>query len=101
LGRLADALQKFDEFLAPDPSCLAQLGEEPLSKGVMKFFNPEFAAVIQRSGSAYSGFPFIVEMGIAYGGDIPQPGLKFYRCANRIPLLYDEGSDVVLKVEYD
>jgi len=98
LVRLADALQKFDEFLAPDPSCLAPLGEEPLSKGVMKFFNPEFAAVIQRSASAYSGFPFIVEMGIAYGGDIPQTGLKVYRFANRIPLLYDEGSDVVLKV---
>ncbi len=98
LVRLADALQKFDEFLAPDPSCLAPLGEEPLSKGIMKFFNPEFAAVIQRSASAYSGFPFIVEMGIAYGGDIPPAGLKVYRFANRIPLLYDEGSDVVLKV---
>ena len=98
LVRLADALQKFDEFLAPDPSCLAPLGEEPLSKGVMKFFNPAFAAVIQRSASAYSGFPFVIEMGIAYGGDIPQTGLKVYRFANRIPLLYDEGSDVVLKV---
>ena len=98
LVRLADALQKFDEFLAPDPSCLAPLGEEPLSKGIMKFFNPEFATVIQRSASAYSGFPFIVEMGIAYGGDIPPSGLKVYRFANRIPLLYDEGSDVVLKV---
>ena len=98
LVKLADALQKFDEFLAPDPSCLAPLGEEPLSKGIMKFFNPEFAAVIQRNASAYSGFPFIVEMGIAYGGDIPPAGLKVYRFANRIPLLYDEGSDVVLKV---
>ncbi|OLD22632.1 MAG: DNA topoisomerase [Thaumarchaeota archaeon 13_1_40CM_2_39_13_1] len=98
LVKLADALQKFDEFLAPDPSCLAPLGEEPLSKGIIKFFNPEFAAVIQRNASAYSGFPFIVEMGIAYGGDIPPAGLKVYRFANRIPLLYDEGSDVVLKV---
>ncbi|HSD04249.1 MAG TPA: DNA topoisomerase VI subunit B, partial [Nitrosopumilaceae archaeon] len=98
LVRLADSLQKFEEFLSPDPSCLAPLGEEPLSKGIMKFFNPEFASVIQRSASAYSGFPFIVEMGIAYGGDIPPQGLKVYRFANRIPLLYDEGSDVVLKV---
>jgi DNA topoisomerase VI subunit B len=98
LVKLADALQKFDDFLAPDPSCLAPLGEEPLSKGIMKFFNPEFASVIQRSASAYSGFPFIVEMGIAYGGDIPPAGMKVYRFANRIPLLYDEGSDVVLKI---
>lgn len=98
LVKLADALQKFEEFLAPDPSCLAPLGEEPLSKGIMKFFNPEFAAVWQRNASAYSGFPFVVEMGIAYGGDIPPTGLKVYRFANRIPLLYDEGSDVVLKI---
>ncbi|NHI03251.1 DNA topoisomerase VI subunit B [Candidatus Nitrosotalea sp. TS] len=98
LVRLADALQKFDDFLAPDPSCLAPLGEEPLSKGIMKFFNPEFASVLQRNASAYSGFPFVVEMGIAYGGDIPTAGLKVYRFANRIPLLYDEGSDVVLKI---
>ncbi|MDE1867485.1 MAG: DNA topoisomerase VI subunit B [Thaumarchaeota archaeon] len=98
LVRLSDALQKFDDFLSPDPSCLAPLGEEPLSKGIMKFFNPEFASVMQRSASAYSGFPFVVEMGIAYGGDIPSSGLKVYRFANRIPLLYDEGSDVVLKI---
>lgn len=98
LVKLADALQKFEEFLAPDPSCLAPLGEEPLSKGIMKFFNPEFAAVWQRNASAYSGFPFVVEMGVAYGGDIPSTGLKVYRFANRIPLLYDEGSDVVLKI---
>jgi len=98
LVKLADALQKFEEFLAPDPSCLAPLGEEPLSKGIMKFFNPEFAAVWQRNASAYSGFPFVVEMGVAYGGDIPANGLKVYRFANRIPLLYDEGSDVVLKI---
>ena len=98
LVRLADSLQKFEEFLSPDPSCLAPLGEEPLSKGIMKFFNPEFASVIQRSASAYSGFPFIIEMGIAYGGDIPTKGIQVYRFANRIPLLYDEGSDVVLKV---
>jgi DNA topoisomerase-6 subunit B len=98
LVKLADALQKFEEFLAPDPSCLAPLGEAPLSKGIMKFFNPEFAAVWQRNASAYSGFPFVVEMGISYGGDIPPSGLKVYRFANRIPLLYDEGSDVVLKI---
>jgi len=98
LVKLSDALQKFEEFLSPDPSCLAPLGEEPLSKGIMKFFNPEFAAVIQRSASAYSGFPFVVEMGITYGGDIPPKGIQVYRFANRIPLLYDEGSDVVLKV---
>ena len=101
LVNLSDSLQKFDDFMAPDSSCLAPLGEEPLEKGIKKFFNPDFTAVVQRPASAYSGFPFIVEMGIAYGGDIKSGGPHVYRYANRIPLLYDEGSDVVLKVVND
>jgi len=98
LVNLSDALQKFEDFMAPDSSCLAPLGEDPLEKGIKKFFNPDFTAVVQRPASAYSGFPFIIEMGIAYGGDIKSGGPHVYRYANRIPLLYDEGSDVVLKV---
>ncbi len=101
LAKLCNSLQKFDDFMSPDSSCLAPLGDEPLEKGMRKFFNPDFISVIQRTASAYSGFPFIVEMGIAYGGDISTRGIKVYRFANRIPLLYDEGSDVVLKVVND
>ena len=101
LVNLSDSLQKFDDFMAPDSSCLAPLGAEPLEKGIKKFFNPDFVAVVQRPASAYSGFPFIVEMGIAYGGDIKTGGPHVYRYANRIPLLYDEGSDVVIKVVND
>ncbi|QLH05158.1 DNA topoisomerase VI subunit B [Nitrosopumilus oxyclinae] len=101
LVNLSDSLQKFEDFMAPDSSCLAPLGEDPLEKGIKKFFNPDFTAVVQRSPSAYSGFPFIIEMGIAYGGDIKSGGPHVYRYANRIPLLYDEGSDVVLKVVND
>ena len=101
LVNLSDALQRFDDFMAPDSSCLAPLGAEPLEKGIKKFFNPDFVAVVQRPASAYSGFPFIIEMGIAYGGDIKSGGPHVYRYANRIPLLYDEGSDVVIKVVND
>ena len=101
LVRLSDSLQRYTDFLAPDPTCLAPLGAEPLEKGMQKFFEPDFCAVVQRPASAYSGFPFVVEMGIAYGGGIATRGAKVYRFANRIPLLYDEGSDVVLKVAGD
>ena len=98
LVHLSDSLQRFGEFLPPDPRCLAPLGEEPLGVGIRKFFNADFSVVVQRPASAYSGFPFVVEMGIAYGGDIPPGGIRVFRFANRIPLLYDEGSDVVSKV---
>ncbi|MGN6707960.1 MAG: DNA topoisomerase VI subunit B, partial [Candidatus Nitrosocosmicus sp.] len=40
--------------------------------------------------------PTIVETGLAYGGDINS--FKLYRFANKIPLLYDEGSDVAREV---
>jgi DNA topoisomerase-6 subunit B len=101
LVKLSDSLQKYTDFLSPDPSCLAPLGETPFEKGIKSFFNPDFLAVVQRRASAYSGFPFVIEMGIAYGGEIPSNGPNVYRFANRIPLLYDEGSDVVLKVVND
>jgi DNA topoisomerase-6 subunit B len=38
-------------------------------------------------------------MGIAYGGEIPKKGsFVIYRFANKIPLLYDEASDVSFRV---
>ena len=101
LVKLSDALQTYEGFRSPDPTCLAPLGEIPLEKGIERRFQPDFMAVVQRTASAYSGFPFIIEMGIAYGGNIKSNGLKVFRFANRIPLLYDEGSDVVLKVVND
>jgi len=87
------------KFLAPDASCLSPLGEELLEAGIRKELSPEFVSVYQRKPSAYSGFPFIVEVGIAYGGHIePGGGIKLFRFANKIPLLFDEASDVSWKV---
>jgi len=101
LVKLSDALQTYEGFRSPDPTCLAPLGATPLEKGIERRFEPDFSAVVQRTASAYSGFPFVIEMGIAYGGNIESRGTTVYRFANRIPLLYDEGSDVVLKVVKD
>jgi len=87
------------KFLAPDASCLSPLGEELLEAGIRKELSPEFVTVYQRKPSAYAGFPFIVEVGVAYGGGIePGGGIKLYRFANKIPLLFDEASDVSWKV---
>jgi DNA topoisomerase-6 subunit B len=92
-------MKKFDEFLPPDASCLSPLGEDLLRAGILKELKPEFIAVSQRKPSTYSGHPFIVEAAIAYGGEIPKKDdFVVYRFANRIPLLYDEASDVSVKV---
>ena len=96
--RIVNAMKSY-KFLAPDASCLSPLGEELLEAGIKKELSPEFVAVYQRKPSAYAGFPFIVEVGVAYGGQIePGTGIRLYRFANKIPLLFDEASDVSWKV---
>jgi DNA topoisomerase-6 subunit B len=95
---IVDALQRFPDFLQPDAAVLSPVGEEILLAGMNKELQPEFATVVARPPSSYSGFPFLVEVGVAYGGKVLQPGVKLFRFANRIPLLYDESSDVSFEV---
>lgn len=97
--RLMHMLKKFKDFLPPDASCLSPLGEELLKAGIQKELKPEFVVVHQRKPATYAGHPFIIEVGIAYGGEVPKRGsFIVYRFANRIPLLYDEASDISVKV---
>ena len=96
---LVQAMKNFNGFLPPDASCLSPLGEEILRAGILKELEPEFVAVAQRKPSAYSGHPFIVEVGIAYGGKISaKEDVLLYRFANKIPLVYDESGDVSWKI---
>lgn len=95
---LVDALHRYNDFLKPDASCLSPIGQEILVAGIKKEIQPEFMAISIRPPSAYSGFPFIVEVCVAYGGKFLPSGQSLFRFANRIPLLYDEGSDVSWKI---
>jgi DNA topoisomerase-6 subunit B len=102
---LVRATMTFNDFLKPDASCLSPIGKELFETGIRKELNldPEvdFLKVVQREPAAYSGFPFIVEAGVAYGRSVARQnksGITIYRFANKIPLLYDEASDVVFKV---
>ena len=97
--RLMHMLKQYEEFLPPNAGCLSPLGEELLKVGIMKELKPEFVAVCQRRPATYAGHPFITEVAIAYGGEVPKKG-DFIVCrfANRIPLLYDEASDVSVRV---
>ncbi len=97
--KLMQMLKRFKEFLPPDASCLSPLGEELLKAGIVKELKPEYVVVNQRKPATYAGHPFIIEIGIAYGGEVPKKGsFVIYRFANKIPLLYDEASDVSFKV---
>ena len=97
--RLVKMMKKFNGFLPPNANCLSPLGEELMKTGILKELKPEFIAVSQRKPSTYSGHPFVVETAIAYGGKISnKDDILVYRFANRIPLLYDEASDVSVRV---
>jgi len=95
---VVDALQRFPDFLQPDAAVLSPIGKDILLAGINKELQPEFSTLVSRPPSSYSGFPFLVEVAVAYGGKVLQPGVKLFRFANRIPLLYDESSDVSFEV---
>ena len=50
-----------------------------------------------KAGS-FEGHPFTVEVGLSFGGDKCKEGITVHRFANRIPLLFEGGSDVATKV---
>jgi DNA topoisomerase-6 subunit B len=99
ISKLVEVMKKFEDFRPPSADALSVIGSDLIELSLKKIFNPEFAAAITRKPKAYQGHPFIVEAGIAYGGAIPpSPDPIVLRYANKIPLVYDEKSDVIWKV---
>lgn len=94
ISELAASLNAYEDFRAPDPSCLSPLGADLLEAGMQAILEPDYLATLQRRPAAYSGYPFVVELGLAYGGKI-RSGFSIQRFSNRIPLLYDEGEDAM------
>ncbi|MFH1445379.1 MAG: DNA topoisomerase VI subunit B [Nanoarchaeota archaeon] len=79
----------------PPTDCLSPLTQELIESGMQKELNPEFVASISRPPSVYRGWPFQVEVGIAYGGSIHEGTVM--RHANRVPLLYQQGDCAITK----
>ena len=90
------------KILPPPADCLSPIGDMLIKKGLMHILDgerPEFYATpVTRPAHTYNGNPFTVEAGIVYGGDIPAEGqVTIMRFANRVPLLYQQGADVITK----
>ncbi|MGY5864788.1 MAG: DNA topoisomerase VI subunit B [Candidatus Thorarchaeota archaeon] len=99
LVAMMNALASYEKFLPPSPKSLSPAGIGVLMAGVQRL-SPDFAVFRQRAPNVYEGHPFIIETGVAFGGGLGS-GVKIYRFANRIPLLYDERSDVSFRVVRD
>lgn len=90
--KLVEGIQK-TKLIAPPTDCLSPIGEELLEKGLRKEIKAEFYCATSRPPAVYRGNPFIIEVGVAYGGEIPkEEKVAILRFANRVPLLYQEGA---------
>ncbi|MEM5801815.1 MAG: DNA topoisomerase VI subunit B [Candidatus Aenigmatarchaeota archaeon] len=88
LERLHKAMQMV-KLVAPPTDVLSPLGEDLIIEGLKKEVEAEHFVAVSRPPSVYSGFPFIVEVGLAYGGNLsPEEPVKIIRYANKVPLLY-------------
>jgi len=83
---------------APDSSCLSPLGEYNLNLGVQKVIQPDVIATFRDRPGAVDGHPFLIETAVALGGSNAKEGITVTRFANRIPLLFEAGADVVTRV---
>ncbi len=92
IERLVDGI-KNTKLIAPPTDCISPISSELLEKGLKKEIKAEFFCAITRPPSVYRGNPFIIEVAMAYGGDLPKDkSAEILRFANRVPLLYQQGA---------
>jgi len=93
---LAESLHKGiqkTKIIAPPTDCISPITDAQLEKGLRKEINAEFYCASTRPPSVYRGNPFIIEAGLAYGGEQEADGpIRIMRFANRVPLLYQQGA---------
>ncbi|MHA2089944.1 MAG: DNA topoisomerase VI subunit B, partial [Candidatus Kariarchaeaceae archaeon] len=104
-SRKRDRVFKFDD---PKGDALSPLGANRLRKGLEKELNPDFVEALTRLPRAYEGHPFVIEAAIGYGGGVAAAAASkgvtvvdnrvIYRFANRIPLIFGAGSDLITNV---
>ena len=93
---------KTTSIRTPTSGVLVPIGPKLIKLGlkqVLDEYRPDFYTLpISRSPSVFSGTPFLVEVGMVYGGNLPkdQP-VQILRFANRVPLLYQAGGCAITK----
>jgi DNA topoisomerase VI subunit B len=84
-------------LLPPSSESLSPIGPVLIKRGLRNVLGearPEFyAPPVSRPPRIRAGFPFLVEVGLVYGGSLPadQP-IQLLRFANRVPLLFQQGA---------
>ena len=84
-------------LVAPSAESLSPIGPLLIKRGlrnVLGEVRPDYyAPPVSRPPKVRGGFPFLVEVGVVYGGGLPadQP-IQLLRFANRVPLLFQQGA---------
>jgi len=95
--RIHGAIQK-TKIMAPPTDCIAPIGEALIERALRSEVRAEFFAASSRRPAVYRGNPFLVEVGLAYGGDLGgEDPITLYRYANRVPLQYQQGACAITK----
>jgi DNA topoisomerase-6 subunit B len=93
--QLYHGIQK-TKIISPPTNCLSPITSELLERGLRKEINAEFYTSVTRPPSVYRGNPFLIEVGLAYGGEQNKDQtIRLLRYANRVPLIYQPGACAV------
>jgi DNA topoisomerase-6 subunit B len=86
------------KIMAPPTDCIAPIGQDLIERALRAEVKGDFYAAVTRRPSVYRGNPFLVEVGLAYGGELPaEETIQVFRFANRVPLQYQQGACAISK----
>ena len=90
------------KIIAPPTDCLEPIGAQQILKGLLKEIKAEFYTAETREPAVYRGNPFQIEVGMAFGGNLPaDDSARVIRFANRVPLLYQPSACCITKSVID
>ncbi len=86
------------KIMSPPTDCIAPIGEDLIESALRQEVKADFYATITRRPAVYRGNPFLIEVGLAYGGDLSgDDAATAFRFANRVPLQYQQGACAITK----
>ncbi len=94
---LVEAMRETD-IMAPPTDCLSPITAANIEAGLRKGYDADFYAASSRDAEVSGGDPFVVEAGIAYGGELDDGPVDVKRFANRVPLVYQRGACAITDV---
>ncbi|MEM5881918.1 MAG: DNA topoisomerase VI subunit B [Candidatus Aenigmatarchaeota archaeon] len=104
--KIFNSMQKV-KIRAPPTDCLSQLDNKYLIDALKKLYPAEYYVAITRKPKVYRGFPFQIQVAIAYGlkdsskieeEDVSDSQSIILRFANHTPLLYNARDCAITKV---